>query len=191
MKWLEMRRHSHRKTGTGGSQLSREGVALARALGATMGLFARVITTVSPRTRETAVAMGFAVDYELVPLNVEPDVYTEAGGNPWWEAPEPFVALAELVAGGGAYSRYAHALASLCRDIMTALPDGEAALLIGHSGELESALVALFPDADHAAWGRPFGPCEGARLTFSGEPERFTDIKLIRLPMNHSAPCEA
>jgi len=60
MKTLEVRRHSRRKH-SGGSQLSQVGVDYARQLGATMGPFAYVATSVSPRTRETAIAMGFAV----------------------------------------------------------------------------------------------------------------------------------
>ena len=67
MKMLEIRRHSMRKEG-GGSQLSQEGVSLARQLGTSLGPFALVVTSVLPRTRETAIAMGFAVDYELVML---------------------------------------------------------------------------------------------------------------------------
>jgi hypothetical protein len=69
---------------------------------------------------------------------------------------------------------------ALWRDILIPLPDGVAALVIGHSGDLESALVACFPEADHSAWGAPFGPCEGARLMFEGEPPRFTKVDLLR-----------
>lgn len=67
MKILEVRRHSFRKQG-GGSQLSQVGVEYARRLGVTMGSFAYVATSVSPRARETAIAMGFAVDQEIVTL---------------------------------------------------------------------------------------------------------------------------
>lgn len=65
MKTLDIRRHSLRKDG-GGSQLSQAGVDLARRIGATLGPYAQVVTTPVPRTRETAIAMGFAVDYELL-----------------------------------------------------------------------------------------------------------------------------
>jgi hypothetical protein len=44
------------------------------------------------------------------------------------------------------------------------------------------ALVACFPHADHDAWGGPFGPCEGARLVFEGELERFTQVEILRDP---------
>lgn len=132
---LEIRRHSLRKN-TGGSQLSQAGVELARKLGDSMGPFAVVATSVVPRARETALAMGFAVDQEMVTL------------------------------------------AALWRDLLTPLAEQDAALVIGHSGELESALVACFPDADHAAWGGPFNPCEGARLTFTN---RFTTVEFLRV----------
>ena len=77
MRTLEVRRHSIRKDG-GGSQLSQAGVDLARSLGATMGPFARVATSVVPRARETAIAMGFAVDYEIVTLISEEAMAAEA-----------------------------------------------------------------------------------------------------------------
>jgi broad specificity phosphatase PhoE len=65
MRWLEVRRHSLTKKDAGrgrGSHLSAEGVALARLVGGSLGPFARVVASASPRAVETAVAMGFAVD---------------------------------------------------------------------------------------------------------------------------------
>ena len=179
MKTLEIRRHSMRKTG-GGSQLSQAGVDFARKIGATIGPFAQVITSVVPRARETAIAMGFAVDYEMVTLAFDEAVYAEAETSRWWESAQPFAALAPVLAAKGATWRYAHALVAVWRDLLNALPDGAAALVIGHSGELEVALVACFPNADYAAWGGPFHPCEGARLVFAGAPEHFTAIELLR-----------
>ena len=179
MNTLEIRRHSFRKHGAG-SQLSQEGVDYARRLGASIGPFARVVTSVVPRARETAIAMGFAVDEEIVTLASDEDMYAEIEANRWWEAAQPFAALAKLVAAKGPTWRYGHALVALWRDILTALPDGAAALVIAHSGELEIALVACFPAADHTAWGVPFGPCEGARLLFDGNPARFTKVEILR-----------
>ena len=179
MQTLEIRRHSLRKSG-GGSQLSQEGVVYARRLGTSMGPFARVVTSVVPRTRETAIAMGFAVDYELATLTFDEAVYTETAASRWWKAAQPFAALAAGMATKGAMWRYGHALAALWRDILTALPEGAAALVIGHSGELEMALVACFPQADHAAWDGTFGPCEGARLVFAGEPAHFQAVEILR-----------
>lgn len=179
MKTLEIRRHSLRKTG-GGSQLSQEGVEYARTIGASLGPFAQVVTSVVPRARETAIAMGFAVDYELVTLASDAEVFAELERCRWWEATQPFAALAQLMAGKGATWRYGHALAALWRDLLTSIPEGKNALMIGHSGELEIGLVACFPHADHAGWGAPFDICEGARLEFAGQPERFTTVEFLR-----------
>lgn len=181
MSILEVRRHSFRKEGSGGSQLSQRGVDHARAVGATMGPFARVVTSVVPRARETALAMGFAVDYEIVTLSADPAVYAEAEALRWWEADRPFGALAGLVLGGGAFGLYAHSLAALWRDVLTPLPPDASALFVGHSGEVEAALIACFPRADHSAWGGAFGPCEGARLAFAGDPACFQALELLRL----------
>jgi broad specificity phosphatase PhoE len=179
MKTLEIRRHSFRKQGAG-SQLSQQGVDYARTLGAPMGPFARVVTSVVLRARETAIAMGFAVDEEIVTLASDEEMYAEVGVSRWWEASQPFAALASVVAARGPTWRYAHALVALWRDILTPLSDGAAALVIAHSGDLEIALVACFPAADHGAWGAPFGPCEGARLVFAGKPERFINVEILR-----------
>jgi len=179
MRTLEIRRHSLRKDG-GGSQLSQEGVAYARRLGATMGPFARVVTSVVPRARETAIAMGFAVDQEIVSMATDEAVFAELETSRWPEARQPFVALAELLARRGATWLYAQSLLALWRDVLMPLPEGAAALMICHSGDIETALVACFPGADHAAWGGPFNPCEGARLAFDGDPPRFTGVTILR-----------
>lgn len=178
MATLEVRRHSLRKN-TGGSQLSQAGVDLARQLGESMGPFTVVATSVVPRARETALAMGFAVDRELVTLASDPDIYAASDASQWWDADRPFAALATVIQAEDAYYRYAHSMAALWRDLLTPLSEDDAALVIGHSGELESALVACFPDADHDLWGNCFAACEGARLTFNN---RFSAVEFLRLP---------
>ena len=180
MNILEVRRHSLTKRDRGGSQLSQEGVDLARRLGESMGPFARVVTTVSPRARETAIAMGFAVDFEIVTLAMDPEVYADARNSPFWgiQGERFFGELSDLVGRDGALGRFAHSLAALWRDVLTPLRDAENALVTSHSGDIESPLVTCFPRADHTSWGRAFAPCEGARLTFD---DHFTEVELIRL----------
>ncbi len=168
-----------RKQG-GGSQLSQEGVDYARQIGASLIPFSRVVTSVVPRARETAIAMGFAVDYEIVTLASDEEVYAEADSIRWWELPQPFPAIAQVLSAKGATYHYAHALLSAWRDILTAVPAETSGLFIGHSGEIELALVACFSHADHAAWGASFGPLEGARLSFGGQPEHFVALEFLR-----------
>ena len=180
MPLLEVRRHSIRKHGAG-SQLSQEGVDLARRVGGELGPFVRIVTSVVPRARETAIAMGFAVDHEVVTLGSDPGLYKQASAVDWGATHHPFADLARLVAQEGAYKLYAHSIAALWRDLLTPLHDADAVLVIGHSGELEAALVACLPHADHRDWGSFFGACEGARLTFSGDPAHFNAIEFLRL----------
>ena len=177
---LEVRRHSLRKNG-GGSQLSQAGVDLARRIGGTIGPFDLVVTSVSPRARETAIAMGFAVDHELITLTHDDALYAELEASGYAQSADPFTHLAAVCARQGPTRLYAHALAAMWRDLLTPLADGASVLVIGHSGEIDLALVAAFPDADHAAWGAAFAPCEGAVLEFSGDLARFTSIRLRRV----------
>jgi len=180
MRILEARRHSLRKAG-GGSQLSQVGVDLARAIGGGLARFDYVATSTAPRARETAIAMGFAVDQELMPLIGGGAVIDEMEASRWWEAPVPLAALAELVRGDGPIALYGSAVAALWRDMLTPLGEEGRVLVITHSGDLELGLVSCLPEADHAAWGGPFQPMEGARLTFGGEPARFLTLEPIRL----------
>ena len=65
MRSIQIRRHSYTKKGAArgkGSHLSAAGVTLARRIGAETGPFELVLTSTVPRTLETAIAMGYAVD---------------------------------------------------------------------------------------------------------------------------------
>ncbi|MGH9123847.1 MAG: hypothetical protein ACRDZ8_03845 [Acidimicrobiales bacterium] len=46
--------------------------------------------------------------------------------------------------------------------------------MIGHGGTIEPALVAAFPDADHARWGAASSHLEGARVGHDADgPQSF------------------
>src|SRR5215471_19815319 len=90
MRYLEVRRHSFTKKGDGrgrGSHLSRAGVEAARAVGAELGPVAYVAVSESPRTLETAIAMGVAVD-DLLPLGAGYSTPEVAHHDQWnWTTP--------------------------------------------------------------------------------------------------------
>jgi broad specificity phosphatase PhoE len=181
MRWLEVRRHSSTKKGEArgrGSHLSAEGVALARAVGATMGSYSRVVASLIPRTLETALAMGFAVDdlVEMPSGYIPGEVEHHAG----WAWPAPYRRYAELIAQGRGLAAVAAATRALFVDAVAAVPEGAAALVISHGGTIEPGLVACLPDADHGAWGALLGHCAGARLAF--EDGTFVSVALLRVP---------
>jgi broad specificity phosphatase PhoE len=182
MRWLEVRRHSFTKHGDGrgrGSHLSAEGVALARAVGATMGPFSRVVASRIPRTLETALAMGFAVD-DLVdmPSGYIPGEVEHHAQHTWRH---PYCRYAELLAAGGGLAGLAATMRALFVEALGAIPDGSAALVVSHGGTIEPALVACLPRDDHALWGGPMGHCDGARLAFADGD--FVSMEIRRAPL--------
>ena len=68
MRTIDIRRHSYTKKGEArgkGSHLSQPGIDLARKVGETLGPYDLVLTSLIPRTVETAIAMGYAVDMQV------------------------------------------------------------------------------------------------------------------------------
>lgn len=177
MRWLEVRRHSLTKKGLArgrGSHLSAQGVALARAVGAELGPVAYVVTSTSPRAVETAIAMGLAVD---LPSGYVPG---EVEFHERWTWAQPYVRYAELIARGGGLARVAQAYRAVWTRVVEQVDDDAAALIVGHGGAIEPALVACLPGADHQRWGGLLGHCDGARLGFADGG--FVDVEFRRAP---------
>jgi broad specificity phosphatase PhoE len=184
MRWVEIRRHSLTKKGAArgrGSCLSGEGVALARAVGAELGPMVYVVASPSARAVETALAMGFAVDDTVDLPAADPAAPADPAAQPDpWAWPHPYLAYAELIRRGEGIAAVAQAHRAHWTGIAENLAEGTAALVVGHSGTLEPALVACLPGANHQAWGAPFGHCDGARLGF--ENGRFITVRFRRAP---------
>ncbi|MGH2548142.1 MAG: histidine phosphatase family protein [Thermomicrobiales bacterium] len=164
---LEIRRHSRTKKGSSkgaGSHLSQAGVDLARSI--VSGPFDRVVASTIPRTSETAIAMGYAVDETIENLcPADPNLYAEVGHQERWQWERPFEAFAKLVAAGGATAELGRLQTDIWKRILTELPDGGSALIISHGRVIESGLVSLIQSGDYASWGSPFHHCEGIRIT--------------------------
>ena len=180
MGWLEVRRHSITKRGSvraPGSHLSQEGVDLARLVGRSLGVFASVVTSTSPRAIETALAMGYAVD-DTVDL---PSGYLPGriDHHDQWHWPEPYRRYAELLAQLPGLAAVADAHRTLWIRRLAAVPEGAAVLVVCHRGGIEPALVSCLPRADHASWSLPFGHCDGAHLCF--DQGNFVDIEFHRV----------
>lgn len=178
---LEVRRHSYTKKGDArgsGSHLSADGVHLARRIGETIGPFDRVVASDVPRTLETAVAMGFAVD-EILTFSDGLDwdaVIAEMGWHALWDEELPFVHLKDVFPTRPKTAKMAAHYAERWLCIATA---NESALVVTHGLIIEAGLVAALPHADHASWGPPFSHCEGARLRVKDGV--FSEIELLRV----------
>src|SRR5260370_25431482 len=117
MRTLEVRRHTYTKLGGArgrGSHLSQAGVELARSIGASIAPVAYVAASLAPRTLETAVAMGFAVD-DL--LDLSGDLWEAAQGELAHRAerddPRLYLRYIELLSAGGAVAALGHRQADL------------------------------------------------------------------------------
>ncbi|MBV9848573.1 MAG: phosphoglycerate mutase family protein [Armatimonadetes bacterium] len=168
-RYLAVYRHAPTKKGAGrgrGSHLSAEGVALARRIGGDLGPFHRVYVSPVPRTLETALAMGFAVD-DVLEFSCG-YVSGEFEHHDQWDWEEPYVRFAELLRSGGALAKSAATDAVLWAHLLADVPAGGRVLIVSHGGSIEPTLVACLPQAEHRTWGSPFSHCDGVILTFAG-----------------------
>jgi len=183
MRTIEIRRHCLTKKGEGrgrGSHLSAEGVVQARRIGTGIGPFGLVLASHIPRTLETAVAMGFAVDELAEALGEIPlAVWDEIGHQERWAWEDPFVRFAEFVRRGGPTAELGARQREVWVRALEAVPDnGGSVLIVSHGRVIESGLVTCLPDGDFAAWGGPFHHGEGARMDYADG--RFFNLRLLR-----------
>ena len=172
MRWLEIRRHAYTKKGTArgtGSHLSQQGVDLARRVGPEIGAVQWVVASTAPRTAETALAMGFAVD-QLAEMGGQAweRAQAELGHHAHWAWTDPFGQYLVLIGRGGAIAELARRQAELWTEAAGHVADGGKALVVSHGGLIEPGLVACLPTADRESWGGPFAHCEGITLAFDG-----------------------
>ena len=172
MKYLEVRRHSKRNAAQ--PHLSQEGVSLARRVGNDMSHFERVVTSTLPRAYETAIAMGYAVDYEL-------DALMPADGLVTTEVDldASFADVARAVKHGRHAASYAQDMTKLWRELIALAGDGGSVLVVTHGGVIELGVVACFQNADAEQWGPAASYCEGARLAFDNDA--FIDVEILRV----------
>ncbi len=183
MRSIQIRRHSITKHGLArghGSHLSAAGVRLARTVGETTGPFDLVLTSTVPRTLETAIALGWAVDEQLAVLgDLPPAVLAEIGHHARWTWAAPFARFAAIVGSGGATARLGRQQEETWRQALEAVPAQGRVLVISHGRIIEAGLVTCFPDGAFAQWGAPFGHLEGVELQYSGSS--FTQVRFLRV----------
>jgi broad specificity phosphatase PhoE len=185
MREIEIRRHSCTKKGEGrgqGSHLSTDGVALAREVSEGMGRFDLVLASEIPRTLETALAMGYAVDALLeTPHEIADPAMEEIGHHERWGWDAPWERFAEFVRQGGAVTEFAHWIRRAWTAALNTVPDGSRVLIISHGRYIEIGVIACLdgaPDFDLAGWGEPLHQCEGVRLSYDNH--QFGDPRLLR-----------
>ena len=168
MRTLEIRRHSFTKKGEGrgrGSHLSDDGVRAARQVGAAAGRFERAWASTSPRTMETAIAMGVAVDDTFdMPSPVETGAVEFHEWRTW---PDPFTTLVERSGASSAVSAYVAAQGARVLEACDAIGDGDRGLIVGHGGWIESVIAALVDPSALPSLGGSFWHLDAIRLSIA------------------------
>lgn len=180
-RWVELRRHSFTKKGEAkvrGSHLSQRGVDAARAEGSLLRHVRYVAASREPRTLETALAMGFAVD-DLAEIDSS-TISGEVTFHEWWGWPNPWSVFRERMDTRPALAVVAASQLEIVKDAVGRIDDGETALLIGHGGWIEPTVVAAVDRADLRDWGPSFDHLEGVRLSF--ERGKFAVERIHRRP---------
>ena len=125
---------------------------MARLVGESLGPFAVVVTSASPRAMETTVAMDFAVDDTVeLPSGYVPG---EVDHHDQWRWPSPQRSYAKLIGRGGGLATRRRDPSAHLDDRRCGRPQGAAALVVGHGGGIEPGLVACLSDANSELWLR-------------------------------------
>jgi broad specificity phosphatase PhoE len=173
MRTLEHRRHSRREPGE--HHLSAAGRELARAVGASLPRFDRVVTSPKPRAFETVEAMGLRVDAEVALLGQMPD---DAGIPGDERMPRTFADTVAMVGRSEESAAYAESQSKMWRSELERVPEGGALLMISHGGIIEFGAAFAVPRFARS-WGRWLGYLEGVRLTWDGS--EWTSGAILRL----------
>jgi len=174
MRVLEHRRHSYREHSS--VHLSRDGVALAHRLAATIGRFDRVVASPKPRAIESAEALGFVVDDILPELGEMPD----DAGVPLDELdPHTFADYVRGTRRSATTAAYARRQAELMRRELERVPEEGRLLLVSHGGVIEFGAAFARP-VEARTWGPPLGHLEGVRLYLEGSA--WVRGEVLRVP---------
>jgi broad specificity phosphatase PhoE len=183
MRTIEIRRHCYTKKGevrVKGSRLSAEGVMQARRIGEQIGPYNLVLSSDIPRTLETALAMGFAVDEQWTVLgDIPADVWEELGHQERWTWDAPFVQFARFVSHNGPTARLGKHQQTAWTQALESVPPNGRVLIVSHGRIIETGLVTYIPDGDFSSWGRPFGHGEGVCLQY--ENAAFINVQIRRI----------
>lgn len=178
MRSVEIRRHSFTKKGDArgrGSHLSVEGVLAARSLGASVGPFDYVVASTSPRTLETAIAIGVAVD-DLMEMP-SPTEVDDIEFHSWREWTDPFAWFQQTAAESSAFAVYISQQAAALLATLQAAPDGGRVLVVGHGGWMEAVIAALVEPAETTRLGGSFWHLDGVRILIgAGAPAVIDEI---------------
>jgi len=147
-----------------------------------MGTFAKVFCSDVPRTLETAIAMGYAVDDALVvPPGLMEAAMDVVGHHERWSWEYPWQTFATYLRSPGPVENLGTWLRQSWIHVLLSVEDGERVLVISHGRVIEIGVIACLPDIptdEFVNWGDALRHGEGVRLSFADG--RFGNPVLLR-----------
>lgn len=111
---------------------------------------------------ETAIALGVAVD-DLIDMP-SPVETGEIEFHSWREWDDPFTMLRTKAEESDVVCSYLNEQAQRVLDLISRIPDGGTALIVGHGGWIESVVAQLVIPAEAGQLGGSFWHLDGIRL---------------------------
>jgi broad specificity phosphatase PhoE len=159
-------------------------VLLAREVAQGLPGFDYVMASTVPRTLETAVAMGYAVDDLVkVPQQLAGQAMVVVGHLERWSWEFPWLRFRELAAEHEVVARYGEWLRDSWIAALDRVPEGGRALVVSHGRDIELGVLACLPDLpgeELKGWGEPVHQCEGVTMTFAEGRFELGSINRIR-----------
>ncbi|MEM7018182.1 MAG: phosphoglycerate mutase family protein [Pseudomonadota bacterium] len=141
------------------------GVETARRIGEMIGPIDYVCTSTVPRTIETAIAMGYAVD-EAIEFSCG-YIAGEFEHHAQWDWPQPYLEFKQRLATPNSQLAKTAAIdVDTWKRVVKSVPAGGKALIVSHGGSIEPVLVYCSADSEAESWERPFSHCDGVELEF-------------------------
>jgi broad specificity phosphatase PhoE len=157
---------------------------MAREMAQGLPEFDYVMASTVPRTLETAVAMGYAVDDLVkVPQKLAGQAMVVVGHLERWSWEFPWLQFRELAAGHEVVGRYGEWLRDSWAAALERVPEGGRALVVTHGRDIELGVLACLPevpDDELRGWGEPVHQCEGVTMTFADGQFELVSINRTR-----------
>lgn len=152
--------------------INQKGIDLGKRISQETGPFHYVLTSTIPRAVETSLVLGYEVNrMDDLLFHYKPELMGELGD-------QSFSSIAKAVKAGKYATSYADDQLELFKQALDEVEDGETVLVVSHGCMVEIGLTAMFPDADHNEWGKPFTYLEGYRVGY--ENGEFKNPEILR-----------
>lgn len=154
-------RHAHRIGKN--PHISKNGLKKANKIGKKLPEFDKVLSSVSIRAVETAIALGFSIDETINFDDAEPKGSHSPSTERVFDTFEDFKRNIQNISY---FKIYSSNLVSLLSTKLHSNKDLNKILIISHGGVIEYSTIGFLPNVDYKSWGPVVDHCNGVKLIF-------------------------